>query len=143
MRSALIIGIGAAPPLLSTVVGSQTPPVEFDFKAAERRLESNDDFGGNKDTNPLFAAGAVIAKIRDIRTCRRREPGPKKAGAAPPPKVCADISYFPYQDRCSRFLSRVVATGSSGFAIKEADVRNASTVTLIALRRVFVVRQRA
>jgi hypothetical protein len=106
-------------------------------------LDSNDDFGGNKDTNPLFAAGAVIAKIRDIRTCRRREPAPEKAGAAPLPKVCADMSYFPYRDRRSRFLSRVVATGSSSFAIKEADVRNASTVTLIALRRVFVVRQRA
>jgi hypothetical protein len=67
MRSALIIGIAAAPLLLSTVVGSQTPPVEFDFKAAERRFESNDDLGGNKDANPLFAAGAMIAKIRDIR----------------------------------------------------------------------------
>jgi hypothetical protein len=48
-----------------------------------------------------------------------------------------------YRYRRSRFLSRVVATGNSGFAILEADVRNAATVTPIALRRVFAVRQRA
>ena len=43
--------------------------------------------------------------------------------------------------RRSRFRSRVVATGRS--EIIEADMRNASTVTLIALRRVFALRQRA
>jgi hypothetical protein len=52
MRSALIIGIVAAPLLLSTAVESQSLPVDFDFKAAEIRLESNVDFGGKKVANP-------------------------------------------------------------------------------------------
>jgi hypothetical protein len=53
MRSARIIGIAAAPLLLSAVVGSQTLPVTaFDFKAAESRLESIEDFRGNKVPNP-------------------------------------------------------------------------------------------
>ena len=51
MRSALIIGIAAAPLLLSTAIGL-TPPVDFDFKAAEIRLESNVDFGGSTIINP-------------------------------------------------------------------------------------------
>jgi hypothetical protein len=53
MRNAPIIGIAVALLLLSTAGRSQNLPVaEFDFKAAESRLESNEDFGGNKVPNP-------------------------------------------------------------------------------------------
>jgi hypothetical protein len=45
--------------------------------------------------------------------------------------------------RFGRFLTRVVPIEPSVFAILEADERNISTATLIALRRVLAVRQRA
>jgi hypothetical protein len=51
VRTAIIKSIAAAPLLLSTAIG-QTPPAEFDFKAAEIRLESNVDFGGSKNIDP-------------------------------------------------------------------------------------------
>ena len=54
MRNALTIGIVVASLLLSTVAGSQTPPVmAFDFAAAEKLLESNEDFGGDKVPSPV------------------------------------------------------------------------------------------
>jgi hypothetical protein len=44
---------------------------------------------------------------------------------------------------CVRFLAPFAAIGGCAFAIIEAEVRNASTVTPIALRRVFAARHRA
>lgn len=53
MRNPLFIVTAAALRLLSTVVRSQNPPVDFDFKAAESWLESNAEFGANKVPNPV------------------------------------------------------------------------------------------
>ena len=52
MRDPLVLYLIAAALLFSTVIEAQTVPADFDFKAAESRLEWSDDFGGTKLAKP-------------------------------------------------------------------------------------------